>query len=46
MYGNELSYPIDDARFATQDQLGRSGTFCESRAPPVPTEVEGRAPLS
>jgi len=43
MYGNELSYSLENAELATVARLGRGGTFCELRAPPVPNEVEGRA---
>src|SRR6185437_16859752 len=42
MYGDVLSYPLEDAGFAMRAKLGRAGTLC---ALPVPSDVEGRAPF-
>jgi|GEM_PF-4511598 len=39
MYGNELSYSLENAELATVAHSGRGGTFCESRAPPVPSDL-------
>ena len=33
MYGDVLSYPVEDAGLAMRGELGRRGTLCAPRAP-------------
>jgi len=44
MYGDVQSYPFEDAGLAMRSELGRRGTPCAPRAPPVLSYVEGPVP--